>query len=69
MSKTEREEWWDSLTAEQRVHLLKTAKASDAQIVAFKSREWYQLSKWVRKAICALKPYQLAVPLPKEVQL
>lgn len=63
MSKTEREQWWDGLTAKQRGHLLVTAGASAAQVQALHTRQWYQLSKWARKAIYKLKTYQLAVPL------
>ena len=63
MTTTQREQWWDSLTAAQRAHLLTTAGASEAQITAFQTRNWYQLNKWIRKSIGSLKPYQMAVPV------
>lgn len=65
MRRTEKEQWWDKLDTTQRKTLLRTAGASAAQIEVFRFREWFQLSRWIKHAICRLKPHQMAVPLPK----
>lgn len=65
INKNARESWWDEINPIQRRHLLRSAGASVAQMDVLRSREWYQLSKWIRKSISKLPEYKLAVPIVK----